>query len=670
MDDKQDQDTATTAAAEMACLEFVGSVMHGFEVLPSRFRAQLLCELFERMTDDETVTAAHLGNQRRLRIRRTRTGFDIFGALLPELQLHIVGQLSLEDIAYCVDVCRHWRDLFLVHDHIVTFVVRTWFPLHREAANGLCRKPRYLYQALRERRLRRLGYLRSRLTTRLPFELDGQLLAEPLRLQRLHHPHDGIYKDIVCHMPSNRQRIERRNLDICYSNGYLACHTKDSMKPIIVQNLYTMESKLLSLPSQLLIRGVRLKLMTVGNQLVVGASGRILIAWNLTTGVSSQVNLPSTVSACSTRADCVLIETKAGQHQLYVWESLSRLLEIDTTIPSCNVKQFGLQVSNMLDRDRDKCPELPVILHPLDPSRFFLILCCYRFEGSLVVYEFRRTTIRYELSQILSMDRPPGYECEMPSHFGRVDSRGTYELCRFKKRRVDFEDYERNDLPIGTFDGFQSVVFNTLTSTFSVQDYIMPSHPAACSVTAKADEFIACIWEGQSLLTYYDLQRRYSDSWFALLFATDQKLTFSSSSRGWKEMSRTRFWEKMHGLLAGVNHRDLVSSSNTSLVNRIPYRSYEEYGFHWVNCFPTEVLLVPDVLRSPFSVVQSGGHEGPLSGVNMDATAPQVERIWADEDFVVALTCNDTYTIFRTDHDGKWAETIAARLGGTGMDSY
>lgn len=258
------------AEGELLSIEAADLITRSYERLPSDFRKVVLRDLFARLTDNELALLDELTAQRR------QKKFDILSALPPELQVSIVEQLSFRDVVECVRVCQSWRHLFLLSSHVIAYMVTTWFPLHRDAATRLRQDPRLLHQCIQDRARRHAGLFRSRLTTIVPIEVDGQAPTMPLRLQCLRNPRDVLYEDVSCSALSSIQEWQPTNCDIRYSDGYLACHFPGSIKPILVQDLRTMGSKCFTLPSEHLIRGSLLKLMAVGNQLVVGAAGRTL----------------------------------------------------------------------------------------------------------------------------------------------------------------------------------------------------------------------------------------------------------------------------------------------------------------------------------------------------------------------------------------------------------
>lgn len=390
------------------------------------------------------------------------------------------------------------------------------------------------------------------------------------------------------------------------------------------------------------------------------------IAWNIATGASSQVSLPSTAYACVTRDNLVLVEST--NDKLYAWESLTRLLEVDILFPEDDKKLYeSFAPCSMLDRSRRNRPDLPTILHPSDRSRFFIIPRFHGFTVSdLIVYEFQRTESGYTLSQTLRYVNSDldGNE-EVPSYYEKVDNHGTFELWRCKRPRQDVLHIEIDSLQPRTYAGFKSIMFNTLTSTFSVHDYPAPQHPRQNHF--EEGDLTACVWEGQALWSYFALQRRYRDSWSGFLFAADRAMSPKTSNRSWKRELEARFWDKLRQILAQPTRRDRTNLQEVGTGHNLQDEFYSEYGFRWVSSFPTDPLALPDEPPSPLSDRESGNRMVPLSGQNLaidndyHSIAPVVRKIWADEDFVVAATSDQTFTVFCTDPDRKWANAIAAR---------
>lgn len=259
-----------TAEDALLSIEAADSIACSYKRLPSNIRQVVLRDLVARLTDNELALLDKLTAQRR------QKKADILSALPPELQLFIVEQLSFQDVVQCARVCQRWRHLFLFSAHVLAYMVTAWLPLHRDAATRLRQDPPFLHQCIQDRAQRHAGLFRSRLTTFVPIEVDGQLPTMPLRLQCLGSPGDALYQDISCSASSSIQEWQPNHCDTRYSDGYLACHSPGSIKPILVQDLRTMETKCFTLPSEHLIRGSRLGLKAVGNQLVVGAAGRTL----------------------------------------------------------------------------------------------------------------------------------------------------------------------------------------------------------------------------------------------------------------------------------------------------------------------------------------------------------------------------------------------------------
>ncbi|KAF3765794.1 hypothetical protein M406DRAFT_68202 [Cryphonectria parasitica EP155] len=252
-------------------------ILRAFDLATTEQRRQILFDILDRLTDDEMDTVAQIHSWRDKR-------FDILGKCPVEIQLCIVEQMELQDVCTSMRVCRRWRALLTTSTGPVVYkVLLKWFPTllppFCEQQGAMQQRAEVLYRALKAWSITTAARYPVRLTTGFKDFVDQQWPAQ--QFARLNH--DKTYVDLSCgNYPY--QSVEEGSpsrqdpVSTFYSDGNLAYQVDGgnvgSLQPIIVHQLPTCQRRTFSSPTYNLVKGNPPKLMAVGDQLVIGVSGR------------------------------------------------------------------------------------------------------------------------------------------------------------------------------------------------------------------------------------------------------------------------------------------------------------------------------------------------------------------------------------------------------------
>lgn len=251
-------------------MDVVTVMLRRFDLASANQREKLLYGLIDRLTDQE---AASLDTHWSWRQKR----FDIVSTLPIELQLSLIDHLDVKDLFNCTLVCKGWRGLLLETVAVVNDLLSKRFP--RLVRGSARENSRLLFQAIRHRYFRATGRFRTRLTMSWGRAADGYHL--PVRLECLNRGH--TYMDrLACSATPDRllspwiQPPRRASADTAwhYARGRFAWRPRAPLSHIVVDDFRTGQRKLFTHPQNTFVTGLNIRLIALGDRLVVGASGR------------------------------------------------------------------------------------------------------------------------------------------------------------------------------------------------------------------------------------------------------------------------------------------------------------------------------------------------------------------------------------------------------------
>lgn len=382
------------------------------------------------------------------------------------------------------------------------------------------------------------------------------------------------------------------------------------------------------------------------------------IAWDIESGSRSEVTLPSTVTGCTTQDHSVLVIVRGGH--LFIWESLSRLVEIDTT----PLPEQALQPAHRFEDAGQHGP--PLFFHPTDRTTFFVSFICRQLKPPvwlLSVHEFKLCNRDYHLSRSFSYDIKPHLlpGCELPDinalyvdDIRKVDTRGAFELLRIKLE-IDGELYR-----------VQCITFNALTTSFSVEVYEIPSRWLKITPRWVGLPDQSCLWEGQLLLP-----GRPHSGLFPTLVVLDQYKDLPSLIRatvhpadldanthiggslgetvgeeGSPGMARREIF-RQRGIKANPTAPDYHSLSGLWYVLSLHANACTYTGGHMPSCHSSH-LESPAAADTPTHYPLN--HADSARPVGRFPGQCTITNTYADDDFLVVVTNGDTYTVFSVEN--------------------
>lgn len=235
----------------------------------SHDRRRMLRHLVGVITDDDAAYLDELLLQRKAR-------YDILGNLPTELVLRVLDHLALRDLHLYAQVCQRWRHLSRARD-VVDRLHSKWLPLHDKTSS---KQFRDLALTAAKAYLRTTGRFPLRISTTFHNVWHAQDGDLPLRLQVLQPTH--TYSDVVCSGSGNVEPEVTPLTDfntitsILFAFGVLAWVPLGHAQAICIHNVRQNNRKKCTAPSHFLVQGDMLKLLALGNKLVVAACSRTM----------------------------------------------------------------------------------------------------------------------------------------------------------------------------------------------------------------------------------------------------------------------------------------------------------------------------------------------------------------------------------------------------------
>lgn len=341
-----------------------------------------------------------------------------------------------------------------------------------------------------------------------------------------------------------------------------------------------------------------------------------------------------------------------------MWESLSRLIEIDTTRPP----EQGLRPKRMLAENVGH-HNPPLFFHPTDRTTFFVSCLCGQPPITLRVYEFKLRNREYRSSRSFSYDLKPHLlsRREVSSRtrlldrhdIRKADARGTFELLRIELTI---------DVNYGRPCHVQCITFNALTTLFSMEVYQSPS----CWSADLPER--SCIWAGQLVHPWLG-SSGFNPS--PALVVLNQCKSFRSLVEASLYPPDQEFNRVMDDILegaaggkssSGLVTCEVVRQRDIKKANPTAPDCHSVYGFQYVlslrgnsctctenhkpSCQSSHLNKMPSMdtpthypLNHAACISQSGDYRDICTATT----------VFADDDFLVVVTNWDTYTVFSVD---------------------
>lgn len=373
--------------------------------------------------------------------------------------------------------------------------------------------------------------------------------------------------------------------------------------------------------------------------------------------------------ACVSQNGTVLVVTR--DRQLFIWDSLSRLVEIDTTVPDYHAELLPSSVEQpprMMSRHLSPGDDPPLFFHPSDPGTFFVVAVWPGVPGLLIVYQFKLVDRQYVLSQFFSFDienfafadsaqsrEDASYSLEVR----KADAHGTFRLLK-----VDLSATRGRDR-------FKFLLFNVFTLGFSVVEY---NSPHSGFQHEYSESMALCLWAGQLILSYDTLVSDRSAMMMIALNPTKAPSPRASDHGFWSTMRHKLFMASEQEQEADPTRRDIISHHIKTIDNAIWPNYHSVYGVQYASSLCLK------------HCTHSGDHEPPCRRYRSDSCAsadPQalthvkqgwdepwsglfgpteMVKIYSDDDYLVAVTSERNYTVFAVDPDGKWPAPIHSHV--------
>ncbi|KAI1767027.1 hypothetical protein GGR53DRAFT_518643 [Hypoxylon sp. FL1150] len=346
-------------------------------------------DIFNTNTDYETrltqlrqfISNSSLSREevRYLRILLSESRLDIVGELPTELVIQVAKSLDLSDFAACTAVSRRWRELFLSSPVIGHFVNR-FCPSFAYRSGGIEATPEEGLETLRKvERARRRLCINAAKYFQWKHESDFQLDPE-------YHPN---HKDVSATYAQYDIDGDDPEPDLScltgatYSSGKVAWRPKRHI--IVVDSFWSRTRKIFSAPTGSVV-SPELKLLTMGNQLVVGSLDHLLVAWDHVRNSYQEKKLPGPVKYAKT--DGVRVVVILYSEDIFLWEFSGNLRALATTpLVKDNIHTDALKQWQT---------NLRVVFHPTCSRTLFLASAYTEIVDSTevlkrIVYEFYDT---------------------------------------------------------------------------------------------------------------------------------------------------------------------------------------------------------------------------------------------------------------------------------------
>lgn len=389
-------------------------------------------------------------------------------------------------------------------------------------------------------------------------------------------------------------------------------------------------------------------------------------------GSRSEATLPNAATRCITQGDRVLIIVR--DHLLFVWESLNRLVEVDTAVPQEQAKPSpGSEPSSQppcikVDAGGEEC--VPPLFFGADQNTFFCVQvqadrlsASQQPERVLTIYEFQRCPLdnKYKASRSFCHGLGVGGSKSVWAEIREVDACGTFQVLVLQTKPVVDQAHQ-----------VRYILFNTLTTSFSVVTY--QSLYVIPEPTIKS----SALWEGQLVHPWF--RHPGEEHPLPTLVALDPGATTHTSSLidptlsyvaqgGIPGVTRdSKIWPKSYR--RDVVRDGAVDEESTGLPVYGSVRGFQHAlsfqtvrpctypGAHHPSCPAHNLECILSATSRTVSPLERCGGQSDNLGSPRGLTAV---RVYADEEFLVVVTNGDTYTVFCVDPDGEVAEAVENR---------
>ncbi|XXG96930.1 hypothetical protein Hte_003221 [Hypoxylon texense] len=297
---------------------------------------------------------------------------DIIDELPIELVIQVAEFLNLSDFAACSAVSRRWREVFL-SGPVLGAVTNIFCPsfAHRSRAAP----------ATQEEHLEALRRIERSQCAMNTFHFSKYFEWSSESYFRLDPEYHNNNQDISATYAQYNLGDSVEAPGALYSSGKIAWRPKRHV--IVVDSFWSRTRKIFSVPAGSLI-SPELRLVAMGDQLVVGSIDRLVVAWDHVRNVYLEKRLPASVKRATTEGPRVALILYSGQVML--WEFGGNLINLPTA-PLVNYHRFG---RNTLANWQSN---LTVVFHPTCNRTLFLASAYdYTVDSKAVlkrvVYEF------------------------------------------------------------------------------------------------------------------------------------------------------------------------------------------------------------------------------------------------------------------------------------------
>ncbi|KAI0181228.1 hypothetical protein GGR52DRAFT_577803 [Hypoxylon sp. FL1284] len=340
---------------------------------------------------------------RYLRILLSAHRIDIIGELPIELVVQIAERLSISDFAACSAVSRRWREAFL-SSPVLAALTNKFCPsfAHRPGRAEAEATQEENLEALRRIERSRCANGHWHFATDFEWEHESYFKLDP----EYHNSHEDAAATYARYnTEDNDPRPNRMSpLGALYSSGKIAWRPK--RRVVAVDSFWSRTRKIFSVPNGPLVSS-ELRLMAMGNELVVGSMDRLIVAWDHVRNAYQEKRLPGSVKCAATRGLRIAVILYSGD--VFLWE-FGGSIEALTTAPLVNYHRFA---KNTLIHWQSN---LTAVFHPTCNKTLFLASAYDHTVDSRtttlkrVVYEFQgmQHTRTFEIGTVPVASRRTG----------------------------------------------------------------------------------------------------------------------------------------------------------------------------------------------------------------------------------------------------------------------
>ncbi|KAI1099632.1 hypothetical protein F4804DRAFT_76461 [Jackrogersella minutella] len=334
---------------------------------------------------------------RYLKVLLSEVHVDIIGELPIELVRQIALLLDLRDLVACLAVSKRWRAKLLSTPVIKDITLSLCPSLGH--TTGTPFNPNECLKILHKIGRSQYACFQSSFTKQFAWQNESYFKLDP--------EYHGHHEDMAAAYAQfgNYPDPEPDNFAYCralYSNGKIAWAPKPRV--IVVDSLWSRTRKVFTASTGPL-GFPAIKLKALGDKLVVGAMGHLLVSWDHTTNIRQEKKLPRGIGHVATEGYRVAIILFGGD--VLLWEFGGKLSTIATT-PIIDYHKFN---------NDTLCTwtcNLCVILHPTCNRTLFLA-CGYADQDDKspmkrAVYEFKDSkhikTFEFETPRLVKIADP------------------------------------------------------------------------------------------------------------------------------------------------------------------------------------------------------------------------------------------------------------------------